>query len=467
MKDYRIEIRPFPLLNILSVKCCKKVNEHGTLFFAGHIGAENEEYCLAIAMQANLQADVVLTDEDGNNEFFFRGIVSELQIQTENDVRTLSGTIKTGSYLMDQTKHVRSFQSDNITYDKILNTLGMSYQNTSFIMTAGSGECIQGLILQYFETDWEFAKRLATHFHTVLVPDDKMGGVRFNFGIPDMGCTIDIQTKYYSVKSDINRFLWGHNNGLDALTEMDSVFYTIESREVYRIGTQITLNGKSLFVYSIDTELVGKELLHLYYLLPKSGFQVPQNYNDNSIGISLSATVAEVAKDDVKIKIAGDENENSGTRWFPYSTIYSTQDGTGWYCMPEIGDVVRLYVPCADETTAYAISSTHLQSRDENERINPDYKSIMNKQKKEILFMPGALVMTNNKGMSITLSDKEGISISSNKAIIINSQTSINISSSSDTLRITAPKAVTLRQGTTQLQLKNNLTFSGGQVRIE
>lgn len=47
--------------------------------------------------------------------------------------------------------------------------------------------------------------------------------------------------------------------------------------------------------------------------------------------------------------------------------------------MPEIGDTVRFYVPNYDEPEAYVISSTHLQSSAPDERVNPDYKSIMNK----------------------------------------------------------------------------------------
>lgn len=59
--------------------------------------------------------------------------------------------------------------------------------------------------------------------------------------------------------------------------------------------------------------------------------------------------------------------------------------------MPEINDRVRLYVPTEDEAQAYVISSTHLEVKEENKnkdigdnrRVNPDYKSIMNKQGKE------------------------------------------------------------------------------------
>ena len=48
-----------------------------------------------------------------------------------------------------------------------------------------------------------------------------------------------------------------------------------------------------------------------------------------------------------------------GARWFPYATVYSSGDGTGWYCMPEIGDKIRLYFPTEKEQDAYVISAYH------------------------------------------------------------------------------------------------------------
>ena len=108
--------------------------------------------------------------------------------------------------------------------------------------------------------------------------------------------------------------------------------------------------------------------------------------------------------------------------------------------MPEIGDAVRLYFPCEKDADAYVASSVHLQSSAGDERINPDFKSIMNKQKKEILFTPGSLLLTNNAGMSIELSDAEGIKIISDKAIVVQSQEAVDISSATSSLSISAPQ---------------------------
>ena len=61
--------------------------------------------------------------------------------------------------------------------------------------------------------------------------------------------------------------------------------------------------------------------------------------------------------------------------------------------------------------------------------MNPDYKSFMNKQGKEVLLKPDSILITNNSGMSIELSDEEGISIISDKKIVFESEEAIELTS--------------------------------------
>jgi len=91
----------------------------------------------------------------------------------------------------------------------------------------------------------------------------------------------------------------------------------------------------------------------------------------------------------------------------------------------------------------------------------------MNKQRKEILFTPETLILTNNAGMSIELSDQEGIKIISDKAIKIQSDSSVDITSTSSTLSVTAPKRLTFTQAGTQMDMQDKLLFKGAQVRLD
>ena len=177
----------------------------------------------------------------------------------------------------------------------------------------------------------------------------------------------------------------------------------------------------------------------------------------------------------VQISIPEDENKAScGVRWFPYSTVYSTPDGTGWYSMPEIGDSVRVYMPTENEAEAYVISSTHLEVKEEtknpdigdNRRTNPDYKSIMNKQGKEVLFTPNTLLITNNKGMSIEIIDEEGIKIISDKDIIITSEEDITIASATKSINLIAPESINATQKDNTINLENNAYIKADKVKV-
>ncbi len=83
-----------------------------------------------------------------------------------------------------------------------------------------------------------------------------------------------------------------------------------------------------------------------------------------------------------------------------------------------------------------------------------------------MLFRPDALIMTNNAGMSIELSDREGIRISSNLPVIIRSEQAIDLSSVSSRVEIHAPDSIVLEQNGTQMSLAGNVMMKGARVRL-
>ena len=85
----------------------------------------------------------------------------------------------------------------------------------------------------------------------------------------------------------------------------------------------------------------------------------------------------------------------------------------------------------------------------------------------EVLLKPDEIILTNNAGMSVELSDKEGIKIISNKEILIKSEEAIDISSTNSELQIFAPNAIVLNQGSTQMKLSDNLVMKGARVQME
>lgn len=230
---------------------------------------------------------------------------------------------------------------------------------------------------------------------------------------------------------------------------------------------------KDLYIYQVDRVLRGAEIIHTYELRSKRGFMVETLYNWGLTGASLNASVIAVSNDTVKVAVDVDGGqEESKAKWFPYSTVYSSPDGTGWYCMPEKGDHVRLYFPDEIEDDGYIISSIHTgntgaASGANAPRSNPDNKSISNKYNKQIQLTPTTIVMTNNNGMSITLDDEEGISIVSDKKISIQSEDEIDILSTNAAINVNAEEQIVLSQNSSKITMKDSITVEGSKVYMQ
>ena len=132
--------------------------------------------------------------------------------------------------------------------------------------------------------------------------------------------------------------------------------------------------------------------------------------------------------------------------------------------MPEIGDSVRLYVPEKEEGS-FIISAVHRET--DAARQKPDYKSLKTKYGKEILFTPDTILMTNNQGMMVEMNDSEGITITSDKDVVIQADDNLTIASNSASLLIAAKDKVQVKQGGTTMTLSGDISFTGGEFRIQ
>lgn len=171
--------------------------------------------------------------------------------------------------------------------------------------------------------------------------------------------------------------------------------------------------------------------------------------------------------------------QDEGTaKWFPYSTVYSSPDGTGWYCMPEKGDKVRLYFPNEKEEQGYIISSINIGNTGENTvpeggagvtapRTNPDNKSLSNKYNKQIELTPTMIAITNNKGMSITMDDEKGIEIVSDKKITIRSEEELAVVSLNSNVNVEAAESIELVQRDSKIIMKDDVTIEGAKLNVQ
>lgn len=157
--------------------------------------------------------------------------------------------------------------------------------------------------------------------------------------------------------------------------------------------------------------------------------------------------------------------------YHPYSTVYTSPDGTGWYYMPEIGDTVRLHFPSNKETDAFVISAVDIDQPDQLDRTIPDNKSLKTVYLKQLLFTPSTILLTNNhkEETFIKIDDNGGIQMESPNNITIRSDSDVIIETvaESSKMNVVAGESVTMEQGPAKITMKNDITFEGAKMDLE
>ena len=463
MKDYtQLITEPFEFLSIESFQMKQEVNEHASLSFSGLIADNDLEQYLGL-LSNDVWFKLEAEDKEREKQTIFYGIVISYIIDYVDHDTLLTIYCMSGTYLLDLKPHLRTFQNDVQKHSEILDFLCSENENMAFIIGQQGDEEIGNLLIQYYETDWQFMKRLASHIGAYLISVCHLQGSKFFYGMPNLEIHSLNSQRAYAVINHIADYM--QNREKISICKADEVSYVLEEREIYRIGQHIQFLNKDLYIYKIDTVYKGGECIHTYYLKTWKGLITMQVSNTQIAGVSLKAEVTDVKQDMVQVKVLEDENRDlKKLRWFPYSTVYSSLDGAGWYCMPEIGDEVWLHIPSTEENDSYVISAVH--KKQDYSRQNPDYKSLKNKYGKEILITPESLILTNNAGLRVELLDQKGIIIESDKAVQINADGDLTISSESSAV-IAAADQIIIQQGGTSLIMDQDISFTGGNFRMQ
>lgn len=465
MKDYqKIITSPIQFLTIGRFEIIQELNEHAVLGISGLIDERDEEDYLEQLEQETWML-IEAEDSNGQKEVLFHGLADSFVLEHGGGGTVLSMECLSGTCLLDDVPRFRTYQQENKAYSDIIDYINGQYKDAQTAIGRQEVGPLPGLVLQNHETDWEFLKRLASRAGGFLAAACHLKGSRYYWGMPELGHhDTGTGTKY-----TLSKHMEEHRKKTAAgipLFPSDSLALTFDSREICRLGDTVLIQGQDLSVSAIRTRYQGGECVHTYSLRTINGLKSVRVPCYSLAGASFTAKVIAVREDQVQVRVDEDGNEEPGnTRWFPYSTPYSSADGSGWYCMPEIGDEVRLHMPSAKEEDAYVISAVHLKS--ETSRQDPNCKSVKNRHGKEILFTPEALILTNNDGLRIELRDGQGIVISSSKEILISSEDKISVSSNSSSVTIAGNELVEIRQGGTSLVLRKDISFSGGEFQMQ
>lgn len=418
-----LKVEGFPFTKILSVQINHRPNDHGVAVVEGEVNADQAQELMQ-RVDETLRVSIITTAEDQPGRLFC-GCVKDIFLKQENAYSIITLSLYTTSRLLDVTKKKKTYQQVSQTYEQIITDSISEVGDLHMMVT---DKAIGQLIMKYNETDWEFAMRMASQLGAPLVADIASPRTQLYVGMPPSRKTIKIESSSF-----------GYGGNVDSLAKLTGSMaqdFAGEQARSYQyafIGDMVSMNGKSMCIKGVNAVLADGILCMNYELMQANGsmagIAVPKTVSRAS-GKMMKGTVKAVNMDKVQVHVTDIDKayDSGGDWWFPFSTAYSSSDGSGWYCMPEVGDEVRVFFPSGQEGEAFAASSVFSCPPQ-----NPRHKSWKAPGGKEILLTDDGMYIIGKSGkIYINLTDEKGIEIYSDKEINIMSDTRVSISAASE-----------------------------------
>ncbi|MNO80419.1 hypothetical protein D3C76_716260 [compost metagenome] len=273
-------------------------------------------------------------------------------------------------------------------------------------------------------------------------------------------------------------------NHVSGLSEQDFVCYEVRSNSLLELGAQVMFRGKELYVREVLVTMENGILQHTYTLAHKEGLTFAPVYNMAIIGLSLQGRILDVHRDRVKVHLEIDGKQDAVEAfWFPYSTTYASEDNTGWYCMPEVGDSIRIYFPNQHEERGIAVNSirrevpppvsaagtgslsaTMTAAAPADPMCDPNIPYLKTKY--------GQIIKFSNDGIEIMSSEGNYIKLSDDGVITVTSKTKIQFSATEEismeapVIKVKADELISLECKGNKIEISDsNIQMSGTQVK--
>lgn len=455
---------------IYDFQITQEVNEHAYMKLRGLVG---EEYGDGYVKELCEQKVIRVYLETEEQKTLFYGLLQSAEIKHVNRVYYMEVTAVSFSYLLDIKKRKRSFQDKSMLYRDLVRSIVKEYQSGAVLDTASEGSAVGQLLVQYHETDWEFLKRLASHFHKSVYSDVTFSAPKIFWGLR-VGINIgELNHFNFTVKKNLKDFYVKRDNYLPDYKENDAIRFYIKTEQLYEVGDYCTYQGKKLYIRSKVTKIENEILYFHYELCEKGSLEEPEMLNGQIAGISLEGTVLERVKDHIKVHLSIDAKQDKAKAWlFPYSTQYTAEGCAGWYCMPEEGDTVNIYFPEQREALGVGINCIRKNSSGCNKVNVPENKYFRTADGKEIMFTPDEIKITccgdggkKKEPIYIRLKEKSGIDIISSEPISFYTDKSIRMQAE-DSIRINANKDINITCKSSEISMTSKVEIKGEDVKI-
>lgn len=464
LHDLRIEG-----IEVLTVEDCiveGGLGGHSTLYLSAYIEDEKKP----IYDKGEKQPIGVYFIQEGEEKTLFYGVMTQLSITHFSDVLKIDIQAKSYSYLMDIKKRSRSFQDLTMKYSLLVKKVFLGYPGAKSLIEIEDKE-IGELIIQYEETDWAFLKRVLSQLEVTMTPAVDHKGIYVYVGIPPLQ-SYEIPYTLLQMEKDLDQYYYLKANG----QKVNDVYYTkykIQSTELRSVLDEIVISGQKFTLYAYSYWFSGSEMQGAYQLQKKQGLKQKRQYPMHLIGVALEGSIVEMEKDKVLIHLDIDPMfQKSKSYWFPYSTMSASPDGSGWYCMPEKGDVAKVYFPTkftSQVVALSAVSNYRAKGGGADKMQDPNTKFLSTRHNKSVILAPDKIRIACNGSAAVLDITKEGkVNVSASVQLDLVATEDIEINAVNE-LTIHAEKSVTIlcdKGGQAILDENGFVIFKGTEVKV-
>ena len=450
-------LNPFGVAHITGLKIIKNMGEHAVMCLTGILSEDAEEkYIYELGMDTPVMLGYNMGDRSGT---LFNGLVTAVQVSREGNVLHLKLEAKSHTCRMDRLKRSRSFQNKGMTSHELIRKVLSEYRDADAILHIPD-TAIKRLIVQYEETDWEFLNRFVSGYGTGLIPEVTADSLKLYAGVSESGSPYELSSVRYAVEKSMEEYERVKCNDWPQVQELDYVTFLVENAGIYHVGNPVVFREKNLMVRSAEHSLASGILVNRYRLRQAEGLRQIKQYHEQLAGVSINGVVAGVSRNMVKVSLKID-GYGKASYWFPYSTMSASPDGSGWYCMPEKGDEVRVYFPTKDEGEAYAVSAVSGYQPGQSGSISPeqdmmgdpDVRYLRTVHDKLIQLTEDGILINADSGMAFIMLRKDGsIGICGEK----------NVTLTADQISITGSKVLLAAEESVEIS-----SDQGGKITMD
>ncbi len=436
---------PYNIEHITEFEIQKRMGKHDRAYIKGVIS----ETSLAL-IQNMIDGKTIVSvcfEQEQQTQLLFAGYISKVDVTEVGIDVQIRVELEGLTQALDRAEVFLDYQDISKTNVSVIEEVMKSYPDISYEISCKQ-ETIDSLLLQYEETDYEFATRLLSQveapIYTVMQGDK--GKLSFGLRVRDSQCVLD--------EAEFEVFY------------ADGLQYRLVHDEFWDIGMQVTMEGQALVVKSAKYSYLNGESINTYQLGTIDSCHTKIIRNDKVTGISLDGIIVECKRDKVKIELNKTlPCEDEKRKWFAYSSPAASSDGSGWYCMPKKGEEIRLYCPTNDEREAYVISAIR-EGQTAQQTHQPVDKVWSNTAGQEIDFTENGISLNSNSGaVSMDIKQDGTIEIIANKNLEIYAEQDIMLKANKG-MSIISTKGVTLSNDTgSLLAIDNDITEEANRIR--